>query len=727
MAKEQQRLAPAAMGDAGRRLKPSASNAVWARRVCKTYGKGKKKNNVLSGINLNVPYGAIYGLLGPSGCGKTTLLRCIVGLLKVDSGSLLAMGDVPGARDHSIPGPMVGYMPQDISLYNELTIEELLMYYGRVHGMTKEDITYRCNFLLDFLKLPARSSCIELLSGGQKRRVSLAAALLHKPGLLILDEPTVGVDPVLREKIWEHLLEIAQSSQQTTIIITTHYIEEARQADKVGLMRGGRLLEEDKPSVLMDRYNMTSLEGIFLHLCHHDIIGNAEDEELMSGNFGNSEEFVVSYEEKKTLLSTESANSADTPDAACYGSVTLTSLPRGRPSKPPCCVLPTLPSPRVMLALVFKNLIIMKRSIGLLFFEFIIPSIQIILFCLCIGRHPHDLKIGVFNDDLGSMGDLYLTHLDNDTFTKVPYEDLETAKRAVKEGHTWGVIEIGNDFSTDLMLRYTEGAEVTTDVVEGSSVYLHLDYTSQQIAAIIRAMTMEAFQDFSRQTLVASNHNVHYSDPPVMLGDAVYGNPNTIFTEFMAPGICNSITFFMATGLTTLAFVLEKRGGNHERNLVNGVTPSEVMLSHVITQFLVLLVQVTLLLLCTFLIFKIPLVGSWVHVLSLILLQGLCGMCLGIMISSCCEKETSAMQLSLGLVYPLLLTSGIIWPIQAVPEWLMYISEGLPLTIATDALRSVMGRGWGMANMGVWLGYLISLGWCLVFLILTAIIVRLKS
>ncbi|KAK7499796.1 hypothetical protein BaRGS_00008887 [Batillaria attramentaria] len=679
------------MGDSGNRQ--STSNAVWGRRLYKTYGKGKNKANALAGLNLNVPYGAIYGLLGPSGCGKTTLLRCIVGLLKVDSGSLLAMGDVPGARDHSIPGPMVGYMPQDTSLYNELSIKELLLYYGRVHGMTSEDIVYRTSFLLDFLKLPTRDQLIGCL------------------------------------RIWEHLLEIAQSSQQTTIIITTHYIEEARQADRVGLMRAGRMLDEDKPSNLLDRYNMVSLESIFLYLCHHDLVGNAEDEELMSGQFAlestMSEDSAVNYDASKPLIATESADAGGS-NSSIYGTVTFENIPRGRPPPDPCCVFPSLPAFRVIMALVIKNLTIMKRSIGLLFFEFIIPSIQIILFCLCIGRDPHDIKLAVVNNDLGPMGATYLKFLSNTTFKQVLFNSLDHARDSVHQGDAWGVVEIRPEFSEDLMQRFLMGINVSTKVITGSTVYLHLDYTSQQISAVIHARTLESFQNFSRSTLALYGFNTHYSDPPVLTTDPVYGSADSIFTEFMAPGICNSITFFMATGLTTLAFVLEKKEGNYERNLVNGVTPAEVMLSHVITQFLVLLVQVGLLLLCTFTIFQIPLEGNPAAVLFLILIEGLCGMCLGIMISCCCDKETSAMQLSLGLVYPLLLTSGIIWPIQAVPAWLEYISEALPLTIATDALRSIMGRGWGIDHMFVWLGFVISIGWAMFFLMVTAVIGRIK-
>lgn len=209
---------------------------------------------VLKNLNMNVPTGAIYGLLGPSGCGKTTILRSIVGRLSLDSGEINVLGKKPGARKHGIPGPLVGYMPQEITLYGEFNINETLNFFGMLHNMKKEDVESRKEFLLEFLNLPSKSKLVKNLSGGQKRRVSMAIALLQEPKLLILDEPTVGVDPLLREKIWSHLIDIAKTSQ-TTIMITTHYIEEARKADRVGLMRNGKLLAEQSPDFLLQKYN----------------------------------------------------------------------------------------------------------------------------------------------------------------------------------------------------------------------------------------------------------------------------------------------------------------------------------------------------------------------------------------------------------------------------------------------------------------------------------------
>ncbi|KAF4529688.1 hypothetical protein B566_EDAN010774, partial [Ephemera danica] len=171
---------------------PSLGAAVYVENAYKYYGSSKSPKVVLDRLNMTVPQGTIYGLLGASGCGKTTLLTCIVGRRRLNSGDIWVLGGRPGSRGSGVPGPRVGYMPQDIALFSDFSFRETI--------------------------------------GGQKRRVSLAAALLHDPELLILDEPTVGVDPVLRQRIWDHLVQITVRGN-TTVIITTHYIEEARQAD----------------------------------------------------------------------------------------------------------------------------------------------------------------------------------------------------------------------------------------------------------------------------------------------------------------------------------------------------------------------------------------------------------------------------------------------------------------------------------------------------------------
>lgn len=141
-----------------------------------------------------------YGLLGASGCGKTTLLSCIVGRRSFDSGEVLVFGGEPGSVESGIPGPRVGYMPQELALYGEFSIKETLEYFGRIYKLSPLFVKTQLEFLSKLLDLPPSHRYVKTLSGGQQRRVSFAVALFHNPQLLILDEPTVGVDPLLRHR-----------------------------------------------------------------------------------------------------------------------------------------------------------------------------------------------------------------------------------------------------------------------------------------------------------------------------------------------------------------------------------------------------------------------------------------------------------------------------------------------------------------------------------------------
>jgi len=227
--------------------------AVVVKGIHRSYGALK----VLKGIDLEAEKSSIYGLLGPSGCGKTTLLNIILGRLIPESGEAHTPPQIPGSG--------VGYSPQELALYEDLSVIENLLFHGRIHGMNKQEILLNSAQLLELLDLPESTKQVKKLSGGQKRRVSLAIALLHHPPLLLLDEPTVGVDPELRQRIWKYLRQVADNG--TTVIITTHYIDEARRADRVGLMRDGVLLAESAPDDLLKKYSTSSLEEVFLKLC----------------------------------------------------------------------------------------------------------------------------------------------------------------------------------------------------------------------------------------------------------------------------------------------------------------------------------------------------------------------------------------------------------------------------------------------------------------------------
>ncbi|KAL4229119.1 hypothetical protein ACF0H5_012158 [Mactra antiquata] len=691
--------------------------AVWGREINKSYSK----LHVLNNLNITVPRGSIYGLLGPSGCGKTTLLRCVIGRLHVDSGHVIVLGDTPGSRDHNVPGSMVGYMPQETALFTDLSISETLKYFGTLHGMTSVQVNARTEFLVDFLTLPEKSRLICQLSGGQMRRVSFAVALLHEPELLILDEPTVGVDPLLRERIWDHLINItSHSHSQVTIILTTHYIEEARQADMVGFMRNGRILAEEEPLKIIEKYQMMSLENVFLKLCQADKKGTPTD--LQDSVHPRN---VNSYSRQENNFAANidvSIIDNDDDDEPLFGSIQHSN----KHTKSICPI--GLPRGRNIWAQFVKNLNIMKRKIAFLLFQFMLPIVEIVLFCVCIGNNPFGLHIAVVNEDKGPLGSKFLSALDNRTIIQDLYKgsELEAAINSVKQEKAWAVISIGQNFSTDLLLRF-QGGNISDSILNGSSVKLQMDSTNEQIAVVLLKKITDAFEDFAAEMLKSFSLNPKLASLPIDVLKPIYGNSNATFTEFMAPGVIISITFFLATGLTTLVFIMDKKLGMLDRCYASGMLSFEIMIAHMFTQMLIVIVQVAILLTFALLVFKVPILGPLIWVIILVLIQGFLGMALGVLYSAICNDENSAIQLALGSYFPLLLISGILWPIEAMPVWLRYIGYASPMTYACEAMRCILARGLDITFIAVWRGYLVSSAWCVFIVILGGIILRIKE
>jgi ABC-2 type transport system ATP-binding protein len=213
---------------------------------------------VLRDLSFDLPHGLVVGLIGPSGCGKTTLMRSIVGVQRGVEGSAVVL-DRP-AGEASRRG-QVGYMTQDASVYGDLSVVENLEYFAKLLAVT----TPRVEELLQTVRLEdVASVLVDRLSGGQRARVSLAVAMLNQPPLLVLDEPTVGLDPALREELWRHFAEIA--SQGSTLLVSSHVMDEASRCDQLLLMRAGRILAKDSPQDLMARTGTDTVEAAFLSL-----------------------------------------------------------------------------------------------------------------------------------------------------------------------------------------------------------------------------------------------------------------------------------------------------------------------------------------------------------------------------------------------------------------------------------------------------------------------------
>ena len=233
----------------------------------KTYSNGLV---ALDGVSLDIEPGSFFGLLGPNGAGKTTLINSIVSLVRPDSGTVEVFGR-DAYQEFKEARAMIGVSPQEINLDKFLTVQETLLYHAGYYGVPKKKARERSEELLERFDLVGkRKQRVNTLSGGMKRRVLFARALMHDPDVLFLDEPTAGVDVELRYRLWEYIRELNRGG--LTILLTTHYLEEAEElCDEIALINDGRVAAQDTSVGLKERYGVSRIEDVYLKVVGRNV------------------------------------------------------------------------------------------------------------------------------------------------------------------------------------------------------------------------------------------------------------------------------------------------------------------------------------------------------------------------------------------------------------------------------------------------------------------------
>ncbi|XP_060841940.1 ABC transporter G family member 23-like isoform X1 [Rhopalosiphum padi] len=660
---------------------------IKVRNAFKKYGQ----NNIFNGLNMTVKSGSIYGLLGPSGCGKSTLLQCILGSLPLDSGCIDLQ--VESLDD-------VGYMPQDICLEDTLTIKETFEYYGSLYRMSKTKIKNKLDEITVFLQLPDLNSYINEISGGQSRRVSLAISLLHDPKVMILDEPTVGVDPLLRQGIWAEFTKMAKKHKKT-IIITTHYIEEANKSDCVGLMRNELIIEEGPPQDILVKYGTDTLEAAFLTICcnQRTIIKNDHSSTIQ----------VKEKTQSKKIMKME--NNVD--------------LYRIK-------------------ALIKKNFRVCSRDYMLLFTVILLPILQTFNFCYGIGVPFKDMSIAYKNDEINildcqysnvnrcildennnqKMSCIIMNYLSSHDYKLIEVQDREAAETSIDHEEHIAFLYFPENYTSGFAQYINDRQYFDLE----SRIFVHLTNENILFKNQITIDVLESISHTIKEALNSCSNNPTSVSVPLefntLFGKEVKSFVNGIISLFIA-----MIAFYFPSVFAVSIMMSEKMDGLLSRSMYAGVKILELLISMFFITTLLLLLQVSASCFISYAIFSNPIQitnGLFIYVLLLLLL-GWIGFLFGLFTAVISTTKLGGVYIITGSSMTQFLLSGAIWPLEGQPQLLRQFSMVLPIRLVGNTMNNIVLKGWSLDHPSVLTGTSLTVLYTILLVLVLIVLRKLKK
>ncbi|ODN00409.1 ABC transporter G family member 20 [Orchesella cincta] len=480
-------------------------------------------------------------------------------------------------------------------------------------------------------------------------------------------------------------------------------------------MRSGRLLAEKNPNELMNDYGFT-LEKVVMRLCRKDTALKLDPEDLAEVLRRRDEVDANTNKTKNPVLDVQMASVIKVPETGVKDTMVRIK------------------------ALTGKNFAILSRNLILLSFVIWIPVFLCSLICLAIGNDPTHINFGLINDELDyssvcptvtriagecnieNLSCQYLRQIPDDTVNLKIFKTVEEAVAAVHDGKIWGFIKFPEDFSGVFWERSATGANVDEMVLNASEIIVRLDESSKQIAAPLKKALYDAFEDFIAELLSDCGFDRRQGESVLQFNEPIFGTDNTDFREYIAPSIAVGIIFFFPIITSAIRYIQEKKCGMFERSLVAGVNVWEIMVAYSISEFCVLVLQALLTYLVLTLVFKIKVLGAGILIVITYLLSGYGGVSMGFMFGSFCTEEIQAAMLAMAAFFPNFILSGLIWPVEGMPVALQYVAKALPCTLSSEAVRSVVSRGWEFGHPNVWPGFAILIGYIIGYFILTILI-----
>jgi ribosome-dependent ATPase len=598
-------------------------------------------------VNLRIERGEIFGFLGSNGCGKTTTMKMLTGLLPASEGHALLFGKPVDPHDLQTR-QRVGYMSQAFSLYSELTVRQNLDLHARLFHLPAERREPRIREMLERFELVGEADSLpEALPLGVRQRLSLAVAVIHAPDMLILDEPTSGVDPVARDGFWELLVQLSREDG-VTIFISTHFMNEALRCDRISLMHAGRVLDSDTPQALMDKRGLATLEETF--------IAYLEDAVTEGAASGPQDAATATERERPAKV----ASSAEL--RARFSLRRLLSYTRRESME-----LRRDPI-RATLAMLGSVLLMFIMGYG-------------------VSMDVEDLTYAVLDRDQTTTSQAYALNIAGSRYfiEKPPLASHAELDQRLRSGDISLAVEIPPNFGRDLkrgavpqVAFWVDGAmPMRADTIKGYVQGLHLSY----------------LQDLARGAGASS----------AVLADVALRyryNPDVQSLPAMAPAMIPILLMMIPAMLTALGVVREKELGSITNFYVTPVTRLEFLIGKQLPYIALGMINFATLVLLAVFVFGVPIKGSLLTLVIGALLYVTCATGLGLLISSALNSQIAAIfGTAIATLLPAVQFSGLTHPVSALEGASAFFGQIYPTSHFLIISRGVFSKALGMADL----------------------------
>jgi len=611
----------------------------------------------VDGVDLRIRRGEIFGFLGSNGCGKTTTMKMLTGLLPASSGRAWLFGREVDPHDMATRR-RVGYMSQAFSLYGELTVEQNLALHARLFHVPEGEVSARAAEMLQRFGLEqARAELPARLPLGMRQRLSLAVAMVHRPELLILDEPTSGVDPVARDAFWRLLVELSRRDR-VTIFISTHFMNEAQRCDRMSMMHAGRVLDSDAPAALVAKRGAATLEEAFIGY----LLEAAETSER--GAASARPEPVSDTKPSETIV--DQAREAPETKAPRHHGFSLQRL----------------------LSYTWREALELRRDPVRATLALAGSLILLLVIGFGSSMDVENLRFAVLDRDQTTVSQGYVNALSGSRYftERPPIADYPELDRRMRSGELSLAIEIPPGFGRDVLRG--RAAQIGA-WVDG--------------AMPMRAETVQGYVQGVHQHWLATQlreRTGQQAAPGVSIETRFRYNPDVRSLPAMVPAVIPLLLLMLPAMLTALAVVREKEMGSILNLYATPVTRTEFLLGKQLPYVLLALLNFLLMSAMAVTVFGVPVTGSFATLLLAALLYAVAATGMGLLASSVTNSQIAAMFFAMiGTLIPAVQFSGMMDPVSSLAGGARLVGEIYPATHMFTISRGVFNKALGFGDL----------------------------